>query len=187
MVGKGDTRYHRTCWHVSFLKSGTVDDRELIFSIDGLVGFDYRFDSLTRGEENEVVRAFMDMFAPQQRPAIVAILGSYFPLLSILVCCPILPNGFTQLIPTTAQPTKRGKAVNASRAILNRVGKQLVEEKRAAVPAASDDGSSVEKKTVASRDLLTVLSEHTLLVVYLLLMAMLRCFALQLRPISPET
>lgn len=57
------------------------------------------------------------------------------------------------------------------------MGKQLVEEKRAAVLAASDDGSSVEKKTVAGRDLLTVLSKYAISVVCRILVALLRYFA----------
>lgn len=41
---------------------------------------------------------------------------------------------------------------------MNRIGMQLVRDKRAAILAASD-GAGVEKKTVKGRDVLSVLSE----------------------------
>lgn len=43
---------------------------------------------------------------------------------------------------------------------MDRIGLQLVRDKREAIIAASNGGDSVEKKAVEGRDLLSVLSEY---------------------------
>lgn len=42
-----------------------------------------------------------------------------------------------------------------------RVGRRLVQEKRAAVLAAASSADAVEKKSVVGKDLLSVLSEYS--------------------------
>lgn len=50
-----------------------------------LEGFDYGFETLSQGETDELVRAFMDLFAPMENPPIFAFLADVIPLLRLLV------------------------------------------------------------------------------------------------------
>ncbi|KIO34090.1 hypothetical protein M407DRAFT_64608 [Tulasnella calospora MUT 4182] len=104
----------------------------------GLAGFDYEFNTLTEGEKNELVLAFMELFAPAQGPPFLALLSNFIPFLRML-------------------PTKRARASAHSKEVMARIGKQLVQDKRAAVVAATSGSGGVEKKTVVGRDLLSVL------------------------------
>ncbi|KAG9018780.1 hypothetical protein FRB90_009784 [Tulasnella sp. 427] len=104
----------------------------------GLAGFDYEFDTLTMGETNELVRAFIELFAPAQGPPLLSLLTNYLPFLRLL-------------------PNKRAQATAHSKEVMARVGKQLVQDKRNAVLAAASGGAGVEKKAVVGRDLLSVL------------------------------
>ncbi|KIO26749.1 hypothetical protein M407DRAFT_23945 [Tulasnella calospora MUT 4182] len=106
--------------------------------IIGLAGFDYAFETLSQGETDELVRAFMDLFAPMQSPPTVAFLADIIPLLRLI-------------------PNERSKVIARSTAVMARVGGRLVQEKRAAVLAELSGADTVEKKSVAGRDLLSVL------------------------------
>ncbi|KAG9018779.1 hypothetical protein FRB90_009783 [Tulasnella sp. 427] len=106
--------------------------------IIGLAGFGYEFDTLANGEQNELVKAFMDLFAPNQEINGVAMFAAMIPGLRSI-------------------PTERGRVVKQSKAVMERVGLQLVKEKRAAIIAASKSEEGLEKKTVGGRDLLSVL------------------------------
>lgn len=48
-------------------------------------GFDYAFNTLSQGETDELVRAFMELFAPMQSPPTIAFLVDMFPLLGLIV------------------------------------------------------------------------------------------------------
>ncbi|KIO34086.1 hypothetical protein M407DRAFT_16999 [Tulasnella calospora MUT 4182] len=102
----------------------------------GLAGFGYEFDTLANGEKNELVRAFMELFSPNQGASVIGLLALWVPVLRWI--------------------GKRERIVAQSKAIMDRVGIQLVREKRAAIVAALG-GGGVEKKTVGGRDLLSVL------------------------------
>ncbi|KIO34088.1 hypothetical protein M407DRAFT_17001 [Tulasnella calospora MUT 4182] len=105
----------------------------------GLAGFGYEFDTLANGEKNELIRAFMNVFSPNQdaTSAGIGILKSRTPLLRWI-------------------PTERDRITSQSKAIMDRIGMKIVQDKRDAVVAASN-GREVEKKTVEGRDLLSVL------------------------------
>ncbi|KIO34087.1 hypothetical protein M407DRAFT_17000 [Tulasnella calospora MUT 4182] len=104
----------------------------------GLAGFGYEFDTLANGEKNELVRAFMDLFSPNQDISILRLVLSFIPILDRI-------------------PTERERITAQSKAIVDRIGIQLVRDKRAAIVAASGGEGGVEKKTVEGQDLLSVL------------------------------
>ncbi len=52
-------------------------------------GFNYCFDALNpKGEENELVTAFKQMFDPQIQITFMMVLRNLFPILNIFVRCP---------------------------------------------------------------------------------------------------
>ncbi|KAG8902491.1 hypothetical protein FRC00_005954 [Tulasnella sp. 408] len=104
-----------------------------------LVGFDYEFNSLTEFERDELVRAFIDVFAPSSSPNMLGLLAYYFPILKFI-------------------PNERAKAVARSKSVMQRIGTKLVNDKREAI-LASNGVDEIGKKLVVGRDLLTVLSE----------------------------
>lgn len=59
------------------------------------------------------------------------------------------------------QPNKRAKAIAQSKAVMQRIGTKLVNDKREAI-LASNGIEEIDKKSVIGRDLLTVLSECVL-------------------------
>ncbi|KIO26747.1 hypothetical protein M407DRAFT_74068 [Tulasnella calospora MUT 4182] len=129
------------------IEDGRLESKEIDVSvwlaratldIIGLTGFDYAFDTLNQGETDELVRAFMDIFAPMQSPPTLAFLVDIIPLLRLF-------------------PTERAKVIARSTAVMARVGARLLQEKRAAVLAAASSADAVEKKSVAGKDLLSVL------------------------------
>ncbi|KIO34091.1 hypothetical protein M407DRAFT_64709, partial [Tulasnella calospora MUT 4182] len=103
----------------------------------GLVGFDYEFNSLTEFERDELVRAFIDVFAPSSSPNMLGLLAYYFPILKFI-------------------PNERAKAIARSKAVMRRIGTKLVKDKREAI-LASSGVDKIGKKSVVGRDLLTVL------------------------------
>ncbi|KIO26751.1 hypothetical protein M407DRAFT_197174 [Tulasnella calospora MUT 4182] len=136
----------RDIW-VRQIEEGRLESKEIdvfvwlaraTLDIIGLSGFDYAFETLSQGETDELVRAFMDLFAPMQSPPTLAFLADIIPLLRII-------------------PTERAKVIARSTAVMARVGGRLVREKRAAVLAAASGADAVEKESVAGRDLLSVL------------------------------
>lgn len=105
--------------------------------IIGLAGFDYDFDTLTNGEKDELVQAFMALFNPTPTPPIVPLLANAIPILQLI-------------------PNHRAKVAARSKAVMQRVGEKLVQDRRAALAAATgSDG--VEKSTLKGKDLLSVL------------------------------
>lgn len=58
-----------------------------------ITGFNYRFDALNpKGEENELVTAFKQMFDPQVQITVMMVLRNLFPVLNIFVCRPSHPS-----------------------------------------------------------------------------------------------
>ncbi|KAG9016558.1 hypothetical protein FRB90_003030 [Tulasnella sp. 427] len=106
--------------------------------IIGLAGFDYPFETLSQGETDELVKAFMQLFAPGQSPPTIGFLVDIIPLVKYI-------------------PTERLSLIARSKEIMARVGSKLVRERRAAVLAAANSDGSVEQKSVVGKDLLSVL------------------------------
>ncbi|KAG8902487.1 hypothetical protein FRC00_005950 [Tulasnella sp. 408] len=129
------------------LVEGGLDEREIdvlvsltrtTLDVIGLAGFGYEFDTLANGETNELVRAFMDIFSPNQDVSILVLISRFIPILNKI-------------------PTERERVAARSKAILDRFGTRIVRDKRAAIEAISGSKGGVEKKTVEGLDLLSVL------------------------------
>ncbi|KAG8855330.1 hypothetical protein FRB96_007128 [Tulasnella sp. 330] len=68
-----------------------------------------------------------------------------------------LAKAFSELLTPTTSPTERGRITRKSMAVTDRVGRKLVEEKKAALLQEKNDEASLQQKNVAGRDLLSVL------------------------------
>ncbi|KAG9015937.1 hypothetical protein FRB90_004113 [Tulasnella sp. 427] len=106
--------------------------------IIGLAGFDYIFDTLNQGETDELVKAFMELFAPMQSPPTIGLLADIIPLVRHI-------------------PTERSRLIARSKDVMAKVGRKLVREKREAVLAAATGDGALGKKSVGGKDLLSVL------------------------------
>ncbi|EJD52005.1 cytochrome P450 [Auricularia subglabra TFB-10046 SS5] len=109
---------------LSWLSRATLD-------IIGLAGFDYQFNALNeQGESNELSDAFTKVFATNQTPRTLPMLKNFFPFLRWI-------------------PEKRERETLAARATMDRIGMELINEKKRAIRAG--DAKSTGK------DLLTLL------------------------------
>ncbi|KAF8604787.1 cytochrome P450 [Ceratobasidium sp. AG-I] len=106
--------------------------------IIGVAGFDYHFNSLEGGDEDELSRAFMKVFEAGQDFNLLAILKNFIPVLRLI-------------------PTARTRSMAASMATMHRVGMKLIDEKKTALAQDSKTGS-----TTQGRDLLTLLIKSNL-------------------------
>jgi len=109
--------------------------------IIGLAGFNYKFDTLNTEEKpNELSEAFQTVFQTNTELTFVLVLRNMFPFLRIF-------------------PSNRDEKEAQARKVMKRIGTELLRESQAAVTAAntSDKGGSVEKKSIQSRDLLSLL------------------------------
>ncbi|EIN11680.1 cytochrome P450 [Punctularia strigosozonata HHB-11173 SS5] len=104
--------------------------------IIGAAGFNYSFDSLdtTKGP-NELNVAFSTVFKATQKYDFMSVLTSIAP-------------------PLRRLPTERLRRIREAKATMDRLGLQLVKEKKAALQAES---VGVEKKNILSRDMLSLL------------------------------
>ncbi|KAG9003813.1 hypothetical protein FRB93_010829 [Tulasnella sp. JGI-2019a] len=105
----------------------------------GLAGFNYDFNALVEGETNELANAFHGLVVPTTSFQVLAFLQYKFPLLKLI-------------------PTERGRAEKKNLEVMNRVGRQLVQKKKAALLQETIDGGEVVSKDVVGRDLLSVLA-----------------------------
>ncbi|KAI1792352.1 cytochrome P450 [Ganoderma leucocontextum] len=108
---------------------------KMTLDVIGLAGFNYRFDALNpKGEENELVTAFNQMFDPQIRITFMMILRNFFPILNIF-------------------PNEQARRFDRAQDVMRRIGTQLLEEKKAEIVRQAAEG----KEKVRSRDLLSLL------------------------------
>ncbi|KAG9075121.1 hypothetical protein FRC06_010258, partial [Ceratobasidium sp. 370] len=101
--------------------------------IIGVAGFDYHFNSLTNEDDDELAKAFAKIFQAGQELTPFSFLKNFIP-------------GFRLL------PDARSERLKTNKTIMNRIGKRLVEEKKAALAEEQKTGS-----TAQGRDLLTLL------------------------------
>ncbi|KAG9003792.1 hypothetical protein FRB93_010808 [Tulasnella sp. JGI-2019a] len=106
--------------------------------IIGLAGFNYDFNAIAEGETNELARAFNDALAPTASTQVFSILQNQFPILKLI-------------------PTERARVEKSSREVMDRVGRQLVQQKKAALLQETGHNGSLESKHVVGRDILSVL------------------------------
>ncbi|KAG9128432.1 hypothetical protein FRC07_012540 [Ceratobasidium sp. 392] len=111
---------------LSWLSRATLD-------IIGVAGFDYHFNSLDEGDEDELAKAFSKIFEAGQQASVLTILRGIVPLLEYF-------------------PDERGRITKQNMANMRRIGMKLVESKKAALAQELKTGS-----TAQGRDLLTLL------------------------------
>ncbi|KIJ34185.1 hypothetical protein M422DRAFT_263674 [Sphaerobolus stellatus SS14] len=122
---------------VPWLGQATLD-------IIGLAGFDYEFNALNAdGEKNELNQAFTTMTKQVQSPGMFQIAQAFFSPLKLI-------------------PTKRSRTIANATAVMDRLGRQLIKNKKQAIlaeAAARAKGTAgqtyVEKNIVTTRDLLS--------------------------------
>lgn len=125
---KGTTTIDFTPW----LSKATLD-------IIGLAGFNYRFNALTATPENpnELMEAFS------------AVMKNGFQMNLIAFLTFMIPYG--HLI-----PTKNRGFMKKNMGVMNRIGSQLLAEKKQAL-LSSAKGSHIDKESMSDRDILSVL------------------------------
>ncbi|KAG9045759.1 hypothetical protein FS837_005680, partial [Tulasnella sp. UAMH 9824] len=106
--------------------------------IIGLAGFGYDFNSVAEGEKNELAQAFARLFTPPSRIPVIDMLAERFPILRFI-------------------PTEGARKTAESKEIMARVGRQLVEEKRAAILAEASLSGNLDKKQFKGKDILSVI------------------------------
>lgn len=106
--------------------------------IIGLAGFGYDFNSIADGEKNELGKAFARLFTPPSRLPILDVLAERIPILRII-------------------PTKDSRITAESKEVMARVGRQLVEEKRATILAEASVSGNLQKKEFKGKDILSVI------------------------------
>ncbi|KAG9018778.1 hypothetical protein FRB90_009782 [Tulasnella sp. 427] len=116
---------------LAWLNRATLD-------IIGLAGFGYDFNSLAEGKKNELAQAFARLFTPPSRIPFLEILAERIPILRII-------------------PTEGARTTAESKAVMARVGRQLVEEKRAAVLAEASLSGGLQKEGFKGKDILSVI------------------------------
>ncbi|KAM5542224.1 hypothetical protein V8D89_004097 [Ganoderma adspersum] len=111
---------------------------KMTLDVIGLAGFNYDFDTLnTEKPPNELSVAFQEIFKSPPRLTVVELLRNLIPALR-----PVFNS--------------RVKRVEKARATMQRIGMQLLQEKKAEIMREKSTGA-VEKKDVQGRDLLTLL------------------------------
>ncbi|PIL29246.1 cytochrome P450 [Ganoderma sinense ZZ0214-1] len=108
---------------------------KMTLDVIGLAGFNYRFNALKpKGEEDELVTAFKQMFDPQVRITFMMILRNFFPIFNVF-------------------PDEQVRGWKRAQDVMRRIGMQLLEEKKAEILREASEG----KEKARSRDLLTLL------------------------------
>ena len=119
-----------------------------------LAGFSYEFNAIAEdGPTNELRAAFNSIFAP---PSLFAIARSFLPVLGNIVSL----HRFYLCVQRSKQCGQRTKASienERSQTVMQRIGKQLIAEKKAAILAEMDASNDHGKNSVRERDLLTLL------------------------------
>jgi hypothetical protein len=101
-------------------------------AVDTSTGFGYTFDALNEcGTSNELSEAFSEVFSTAQAVSGWRLLRLYFPVLQII-------------------PNERERKQRAARATMDRIGRQLIAEKKRALTAGEKG---------AGRDLLSLLMQ----------------------------
>ncbi|KAF8131022.1 cytochrome P450 [Boletus edulis] len=105
----------------------------------GLAGFNYNFDALNANEKpNELNEAFNTVNEVMQKMTTLSILQAWFPLFRIL-------------------PSDRARTTKISTRTMNRIGRELLSEAKAAARESATEKGEIEKKNLHGRDLLSLL------------------------------
>ncbi|KAG9045760.1 hypothetical protein FS837_005681 [Tulasnella sp. UAMH 9824] len=117
---------------------------QVTLDVVGLAGFGYDFNCLVDGEKNELVRAFLELFTPPKGLPLLDLMANWFPILGRI-------------------PTENSKRTAHSRSVMHRVGRKLLDERRAAILAEATGGANaVDKKSVSGKDIFSVMIKANL-------------------------
>ncbi|KAI0374515.1 cytochrome P450 [Pilatotrama ljubarskyi] len=142
--------------------------KKMTLDVIGLAGFDYHLGALDAhgGKPNELYQAFAKIFAVVPPVSLFRILMDFFPSLDFFVRALTLLRLFSHGAlrspgpDMVEQPDERTRTINEARAVMRRIGSQLIREKRAEIlaeRAENGEGATAGKRSVRSRDLLTLL------------------------------
>ncbi|KAI0357855.1 cytochrome P450 [Trametes cingulata] len=116
---------------------------KMTLDVIGLAGFNYDFDSLNpNGKPNELAQAFEEIFRNPDKIPILLVLKNFIPILDT----PLLRDG-------------RGNRAQEAKKVMQRIGAQLIAEKKAAILRESSEkkDAGVGREKLQGRDLLTLL------------------------------
>ena len=135
---------------LSWVTRATID-------IIGLAGFDYHFRSL-EDETEEVYMAFKNMFmAADKGTSSMKLLGIYFPIFNKLIVSVVQLLTLALANFVYPQPTEVNRTINESVRTIQRVGKQIIASKKAAIQAELKTSKEMQRK-----DILSLLSAYGL-------------------------
>jgi hypothetical protein len=129
------------------------DLSKVTLDIIGLAGFDYTFNALSRADDDpdELNAAFDALFSISQGVTVWGVLQHFFPFLYYVVSPILVTEDSENKFMFSGQPTKNNQKTKHCRAVMDRVGRKLLQEKKAAY--AEGQSASSNK----SRDLLSLL------------------------------
>ncbi|KAF8451154.1 cytochrome P450 [Boletus edulis BED1] len=111
----------------------------MALDVIGLAGFNYNFDALNANEKpNELNEAFATVNEVMQKLTTLSILEARFPLFRIL-------------------PSDRARTTKISTRTMNRIGRELLSEAKAAARESATEKGEIEKKNLRGRDLFSLL------------------------------
>ncbi|KAI0920483.1 hypothetical protein AcW1_002208 [Taiwanofungus camphoratus] len=136
----------RDIWSGEIAKSGQFARVDVLSGLSkmtldviGLAGFNYQFNALNaEGKPNELNQAVEVMFQANAGFSILGLLKDIFPPLRLI-------------------RDKRAKSIAVAQNVMNRIGMQLVAEKKAAILKAPEGKMTGNEKDLHTRDLLTLL------------------------------
>ncbi|KAL1939460.1 hypothetical protein VTO73DRAFT_10016 [Trametes versicolor] len=114
---------------------------KMTLDVIGLAGFNYEFNALNpSGKPSELAEAFEKIFKVPEKIPIMMILRNFFPILNII-------------------KDERVRQVEQAKATMNRIGTQLIAEKKAAIAREASEKKSHGGggQSLQGRDLLTLL------------------------------
>lgn len=125
------------------------------------VGFNYEFNALNpSGKPSELAEAFEKIFKVPEKIPLMMILRNFFPILNIIVSAPDMlhPSRVREML-TRSQKDERVRQVEQAKATMNRIGTQLIAEKKAAIAREASEKKSHGGggQSLQGRDLLTLL------------------------------
>ncbi|EJF57472.1 cytochrome P450 [Dichomitus squalens LYAD-421 SS1] len=136
----------REYWKSAMVKEGgtlrvnVIEDlSKTTLDVIGLAGFDHNLDSLKPGSERkELNAAIRHLFKKPPNMTVFRVLLDYAPWLNLF-------------------PDERLRNLIEAQKVMRRVARQLIEDKKAAIKASSEDDEHVGRGSVHGRDLLTLL------------------------------
>lgn len=112
---------------------------QVTLDVVGLARFGYDFNCLVDGEKNELVCAFLELFTPPKSLPLLHLMANWFPILKRI-------------------PTENARRVGHGKGVMQRIGRKLLDERRAAILAEVIGGAdAVEKKSMSGKDIFSVM------------------------------